>query len=95
LPNKRQVTDLWKSVRDILQFDQLDPSGSVTNLLNTLSGAVNHLGGMRNALGDAHGRGAVAPEVSEAVAELSLNTASTLATTVIRRYNQLKGSANE
>jgi hypothetical protein len=90
LPEKKQVTDLWKSTRNILNLDCLDPSGATVNLLGSLTGAVGHLGGLRNALGDAHGKGNVPPDVSECLAELAINAASTLATLVIRGLNHLK-----
>ena len=49
-----------------------------------------NLGGMRNELGDAHGRGVIPPAISGNIAELEINTASTLSTVIIRRYSQLK-----
>lgn len=90
LPTKKQVSDLWKSTRDILHFDELDTSGATLNLMNTLSGVVNHLGGLRNTLGDAHGKGIFSPDVSENIVELAINTASTISTAIIRRFNQIK-----
>ena len=90
LPNKKQVSDLWKSVRDILQFEKLDSSEATVSLLNSLSGVITNLGGLRNTMGDAHGRGVSPPEVSESIAELAINTASTLSTFIIRRFNQVK-----
>jgi len=95
LPSKKQVSDLWKSTRNILHFDELDPSGATLNLTNTLSGVVTHLGGLRNTLGDAHGKGIFPPDVSENIVELAINTASTLSTAIIRRFNQIKGDPNE
>jgi hypothetical protein len=95
LPGKKQVSDLWKSTRNILGFDELDPSGAALNLMNALSGVVTHLGGLRNALGDAHGKGIFPPGVSENVAELAINTASTLSTAIIRRFNQIKEKQDE
>jgi len=90
LPSKKQVTDLWKSTRTILHFDELDPSGATLTLMHALSGLVTHLGGLRNTLGDAHGKGIFPPDVSENIAELTINTASTLSTAIIRRFNQIK-----
>jgi HEPN domain-containing protein len=92
-PSKKQVTDLWKSTRTNLRFDELDPSGSTLDLMNTLSGVVTQLGRLRNTLGDAHGRGIFTPDVSEIIAELAINTASTLSTAIIRRFNQIKEEA--
>lgn len=90
LPTAKQVTDLWKSTRKILNFEELDSSGSTSTLLNTLYGVVSSLGGLRNELGDAHGKGVISPELSGNIAELAINTASTLSTVIVRRYNQLK-----
>lgn len=95
LPNKKQVSDLWKSTRVILKFDDIDTTGATENLLNSLTGVVIHLGGLRNSLGDAHGRGLIRPEISESIAEIALNTASTLATMIVRRFNQLGSEINE
>ncbi len=91
LPDKRQVTDLWKSTRTILKFDGLDSTGAAVTLVNALSGLIVQLGGLRNSLGDAHGKGVLSPEVSECIAELAINTASTVSTIIIRRFNQVSG----
>jgi hypothetical protein len=91
LPDKKQVTDLWKSTRNILEFDKLDPSGATLMLLNSLPGVLGHLGELRNSLGDAHGRGVIPPDVSESIAELAINTAATFSTMLVRRFNQLQG----
>jgi len=93
LPTKRQVTELWKSTRTILKFDDLDSTGATLTLVNVLTGLVTQLGGLRNALGDAHGKGILSTEVSECIAELAINTASTLSTIIIRRFNQISGGA--
>jgi hypothetical protein len=92
LPAKKDVTGLWKSTRSILDFDAFDPSGSVRELMNALTGTVIHLGRLRNALGDAHGKGIVPPDVSDSIAELAINTASTLSTMVLRRFKQAEGA---
>lgn len=92
LPKKKQVTDLWKSTRGILDFDAFDPSGTTSALLNSLTGVISHLGGLRNVLGDAHGKGVTPPDVSENIAELAINVASTLSTMIVRRFNQVKGT---
>jgi len=93
LPERKQVTDLWKSARSLLDLDNLDPSGATRDVMNALSGVVSQLGNLRNALGDAHGKGIVAPEVSESMAELAINVASTLSTVIVRRFTQVKGGA--
>jgi HEPN domain-containing protein len=95
LPNKKQITDLWKSARNILEFDKMDNTGATENLLNSLSGAVMHLGGLRNVLSDSHGKGKYPPEVSENIAELAINISSTLSTMILRRYIQIKEVKNE
>jgi hypothetical protein len=61
----------------------------VTALIGSLSGTVSHLGGMRNILGDSHGKGLVPVEVSEALAELAINAAAMVATVVVHRHRQL------
>lgn len=93
LPSKKQVSDLWKSTRNILRFDELDPSGATLGLMNSLSGVVSNLGMLRNKLGDAHGKDLLSPDVTENMAELAINTASTLSTTIIRRFNQIEEEA--
>lgn len=95
LPSKKQISDLWKSTRRILCFEEADPSGSMENLMNALSGVVSHLGGLRNRLSDAHGKGKFPPAVSETIAELCINIASTLSTAIIRRLYQVRGERDE
>ncbi len=90
LPDAKQVTGLWKSTRKILELDEAGRPDEITDLLNVLSGVVSGLGRLRNELGDAHGKGEYLPVVTEMTAELSLNTAATLATAVIRIYAELK-----
>lgn len=88
-PRDETVTSLWKKVRETLTLDAFCSSDSEKFLLSSLTGSVSHLGGIRNQLGDAHGKGEVAPEVPYLIAELSLNTSATLATYIIRRYEQI------
>jgi hypothetical protein len=95
LPNKKQLTDLWKSAREILQFDELDKSESTQNLLNSLSGLTFHYASMRNSLSDAHGRGNLSQQASEIIAELAINTSATLSTTLIRQFVQVYEGKNE
>ncbi len=95
LPKKKQLPDLWKSTRNILKFDDIDTTLSTINLLNSLTGVIMHISGLRNALSDAHGKGVISLEVSESIAELSINTASTISTIIVRRYNQIKEEENE
>ncbi len=90
LPNKKQISDLWKSARSILEFDKIDQTGATEKLLNSLSGVVLNLGGLRNVLSDAHGKGKCPPKVSENIAEIAINVSSILSTAIIRRYNQIK-----
>lgn len=95
LPKKKQVTDLWKSTRVILKFEEMDSSGSTLTLLNALNGVITHLGGLRNSLGDAHGKGLKQIEVSESIAELSLNIASSISTMILRRFIQINNKEEE
>jgi len=94
LPSDKSVSDLWKSTRRILELDQLNDENVITPLLNSLSGVVNQMGAIRNALSDAHGRGKFSPQVSESFAELSINAASTIATFAIRQF-KMKASPSE
>jgi hypothetical protein len=91
LPSKRTVTGLWQSTKDLLKFNGIttEAQDDVTALIGSMSGIVSHLGGMRNVLGDSHGKGLIPAEVSEALAELAINAAATVATVIIRRHRQL------
>ncbi len=94
-PKNKQISDYWKSTRNILNLDDNDSSGLSTNLLNSLSGLIGHLGSMRNALSDAHGKGNLHQKASEDLAELAINTASTMSTFIIRRFCQFdQGNEN-
>lgn len=93
LPDAKQLTDLWKSARNLLRFEEVDGSGRTATVLNALAGVVTHLGALRNTLGDAHGRDSRSPAASEVIAELALNTAATIATAAARRMNQLTGAS--
>lgn len=92
LPEKKAISDLWKSARGVLRLEELDAGRPVDALLSSLTGVVQHVGALRNATGDAHGRGTRPPNVSPALAELALNAAATVATMVVRRLEQLEGS---
>jgi len=93
LPKKKGLAGLWKSTRAILDLDGLAEGDTLAPLLNSLHGAVTQIGATRNALSDAHGRGQLPPHVSEAVAELALNSAATVATFAIRHYKSKKANA--
>jgi len=89
LPKSKDLTTLWKSTRAVLDLDTLLVDGdSVVPLLNSLHGVITNVASIRNALSDAHGKGKLAPNVSEAIAELALNTASAAATFLIRHYKR-------
>lgn len=95
LPTKKQLTDLWKSARVILKLDDVDKSGRMLNLMNSLSGLITHYAGLRNSLSDAHGKGNLSQQASELIAELSINTSATLSTILIRQFNQIVENKNE
>jgi hypothetical protein len=92
LPSVTTLTNLWKSTKVLLRFDEITTgaSGNVVPLVGSLSGLIGHLGAMRNALSDSHGKGLVPAEVSEAIAELAINAAATMSTVIVRRYKQLE-----
>jgi hypothetical protein len=95
LPGKKQITDLWRSTRALLRFDEMEAAEPIVQLLNSLGGVASSVGGVRNALGDAHGKGLYSPAVSEMFAELAANTAMTLATAIIRRYKQVEAGTDD
>jgi hypothetical protein len=95
LPDKKQVTELWKSARVILGFDKMDPTGATERLLNSLSGLMTNIGAIRNALGDAHGKGKYPPQTSANIAELAINISSSMSTAIIRRFLQIREKKNE
>jgi hypothetical protein len=90
-PADQSLSSLWRAVREALEFDTIGSSETITSLLGTLNGTVSHLGGIRNQMGDAHGSGEEIPEVPYMLAELAVNTASTLSTVLIRRYHERGG----
>lgn len=95
LPTKKGLADLWKSTRNVLDLDSLAAGDTLAPLLNSLHGAVTHIGAIRNTLSDAHGRGQMSPHVSEAMAELALNSAATMATFAIRHCKSRMKDATE
>lgn len=95
LPQKETATKLWKSTRETMNFYEIDSTGSVEDLLNALSGTTTKFAGLRNVLGDAHGKGLESPEASETIAELAINISATLSTFILRRFNQLRREENE
>jgi hypothetical protein len=91
LPDRKQVTELWKSIRNILDFNKMDSSGATQRLLNSMSGLMTNIGNIRNILGDAHGKGKYSPQASANIAELAINISSSMSTTIIRRFLLIKG----
>jgi len=85
--NPRDNKELWKKIRERLGLDQIE---RVEDLLNTLYGLITKIEGVRDSLSDAHGKGSISVPVSEVIAELMINTCSTLSTTLVRRYKQIK-----
>ena len=95
-PKKEALTDLWKSTREILKFEEVANEGSLISALNsTVGGLITHLGGIRNSLSDSHGEGDKDKEVPYMIAELALNLSSTISTLIIRRYKAIAGEKNE
>ena len=86
LPNSKDLTSLWKSTRKLLALDQSIAEKTMETFLNSLHGVIVNIGTVRNALSDAHGKGKVSPEVSEAMAELALNGSATAATFIVRHF---------
>lgn len=95
LPREKDLTGLWKSSRELLKLAAFGECVAVTNLVNTMFGVVSHLGGVRNELSNAHGKGLVPPRVSEAIAELALNTAMTLSTFLVRCFHHTEARTDD
>lgn len=85
LPRDKSITGLWKSLREIMEFPCADVD-AVEALAGTLAGCVSHLGGLRNALSDAHGKGSEPTQATMAITGLAIGTAAVLATFIIRSY---------
>jgi hypothetical protein len=88
-PAKEQITNLGKSVKQHLHLGDEIASTHLINLIGSLLGCMGALGGLRNDLSDAHGRGIVKPSVYDSYAELALNLAASICTFIIRRYQEV------
>ncbi|MHB0858003.1 MAG: abortive infection family protein [Anaerolineae bacterium] len=95
LPRDKDITGLFKSTRDLLGLDTIASNESFLHLVNTLNGVITNLGGLRNAEGDAHGKGLRPPDVPYLVAELAINVSCALATVIIRRYRAIAEGKHE
>lgn len=89
-PQKEQVTTLWKSVKDVLHLGDEVAAEHIKQLIGNISGAVTSLGGLRNDLSDAHGKGLLSTEVYDSYAELAVNLSATISLFVIRRYHEIE-----
>lgn len=90
-PSAQQVMDLWDvTKKELLLGDEI--SGQVLlQIIGSCTGTVSGLGGLRNKLSDAHGKGLISGEVYESYAELALNLSATLSTFIIRRLKEKEG----
>lgn len=95
LPNEKGIHSLWKSTRKLLQIDDLDSKKSTAQLVNSLTGLFMHYGSYRNELSDDHGRGLYTDEVNHLMAELALNTTSTLSIFIIKSYHLVERKTHE
>lgn len=96
-PQKEQVTTLWKTVKDTLHLGDEVAAAHIKQLIGNMSGAVTSLGGLRNDLSDAHGKGLISPDVYDSYAELAVNLSATISLFVVRRYQEIeskKGGKN-
>lgn len=97
LPQKQNIRDLWRVVRDDLGFNP----GSVTDddlkrILSGLSSIVDGVGSLRTHAGSAHGRGPNSPVVGSREARLAINAAHSLAVFIMEVWaskSQIQGSA--
>jgi hypothetical protein len=91
-PKQKNLSEKYKSTNEILNLNNLDEL--VVELLGKLREVTNSLGRVRNNLTKVHGGGLIPPEVSVLIAELAINTASTLSTAIVRRYVQIKSKSD-
>jgi hypothetical protein len=89
-PQKEQVTTLWKAARESLHLGDEIASEHLKKIMGNLTGGIEALGGMRNDLSDAHGKGLISNEVYDSYAELAVNLSATISLFVIRRYWEAK-----
>lgn len=89
-PKKEQITTLWKSIKDKLHLGDEVSAPHLVNLLGSISGCVSAMGGLRNEISDAHGKGLISASVYDSYAELSLNLSASICLFIIRRYQELK-----
>jgi hypothetical protein len=94
-PPKQDVTSLWKTVRRSLDLGDETLSDHMTQAIGSLTGAVSALGGLRNDLSDAHGKGLVSPELYESCAELTVNVSACICTFAVHRYMELDVAAED
>jgi len=95
LPRDKDITGLFRSTRDLLGLDTVASTEAFPHLVNTLSGVIANLGGLRNTEGDAHGKGLKPPDVPYLVAELAINISCALSTVIVRRYREIEGGKHE
>lgn len=89
-PQKEQLTDLFKAVRDELGMAATEGDILMVQVVGSITGSVQQLAGVRNNLGDAHGRGLMTPELYFSYAELALNLSATLVTYLVRRKMEVE-----
>ncbi len=94
LPSKTTLTDLYKSTRTILKINDLDSENAIEGLANSVGGVITNLGHVRNSLSESHGSGSIRSQVASYIAELLMNSCSTLATFFVRRYKEIKEAAH-
>jgi hypothetical protein len=85
-PAKQTVTGLWKTVKDNLHLGDEISSKHLEQVVGSFTGAISGIGGLRNDLSDAHGKGLISSEIYDSYAELAFNLSVAICLFVIRRY---------
>jgi hypothetical protein len=92
LPSKKDITSLYKAVRDPLGLspDRMDLppliADDVRKVLSGLATTIDGIGALRTHAGDAHGREKGYRRIDERIAKLAIHSASTVALFVLETW---------
>jgi len=97
LPQKQNIRDLWRVVRDDLGFNPASISDDdLKRILSGLSSIIDGVGSLRTHAGSAHGRGPDSPILGAHEARLAINAAHSLSVFIMEVWaskSQMQGSA--
>jgi len=96
LPQKQNIRDLWRVVRDDLGFNPASiTDDDLKRILSGLSSIVDGVGSLRTHAGSAHGRGPHSPILGAREARLAINAAHSLSVFIMEVWaskSQMQGS---